>query len=126
MARKSVTTKDIPKSLELPVKKALSWLNSKQKTNYKVTGLAQPLPARDKINNSAFILHLVLCENDICTLQSIQISRSGLNWFFKIIECKDEEIPSLLDPPKGDRIGWIEKNLIKYEFILLLFYRGLW
>lgn len=31
-----------------------------------------------------------------------------------------------LDPPAGERNGWLDSVLPKAEFTVLLFYRGLW
>ena len=36
------------------------------------------------------------------------------------------DIPPLLDPPEGVRRSWLDDELAKHEFVLLLFYRGLW
>jgi len=42
------------------------------------------------------------------------------------VESATPGIPPLLDPPEGIRSTWIDEQLKKYEFIVLLYYRGLW
>jgi len=36
------------------------------------------------------------------------------------------DIPPLLDPPGGLRSKWLDAQLDKFEFVVLLYYRGLW
>jgi hypothetical protein len=38
----------------------------------------------------------------------------------------EPDIPPLLDPPVGVRREWLDRQLEQHEFVLLLFYRGLW
>ena len=41
-------------------------------------------------------------------------------------EVDDPLIPPLLDPPIGVRTGWLNAQLDKHKFVVLVFYRGLW
>ena len=43
-----------------------------------------------------------------------------------VLESEFFEVPTLLDPPVGVRRTWLDDQLTKHDFILLLFYRGLW
>ena len=50
----------------------------------------------------------------------------GDSYQFGYVVEAEPDIPPLLDPPPGIRREWLDKQLEKYEFILLLYYRGLW
>jgi len=121
-----LTRDEIPPALVPPTERALAWLNAMQRTNFKLTGLADPIVERNTSELSPFTLHLVLCDGDICTRKDIEVLQKGLDWSFVVREDEDAEIPPLLDPPKGHRTDWIDDQLKKHEFILLLFYRGRW
>jgi len=45
---------------------------------------------------------------------------------FEAIDAQDTLIPPLLDPPVGLRRAWLDGQMEKFEFVLLLFYRGRW
>ena len=50
----------------------------------------------------------------------------GDGFRFSFVEAAVRDIPPLLDPPVGVRSQWLAGQLKKHEFVLLLFYRGLW
>ena len=105
---------EIPLTLELPAEQALAWLNAKQRTNFKLTGLAEPIVERNTSEFSPFILHLVLCEGGICMRKDIEVFQKGSDRSFRVREDGDSEIPSLLDPPRGHRTDWIDDQLKKH------------
>jgi len=121
-----LTRDEIPPQLKLPAEQALVWLNATQRTNFKLTGLAHPVIEPNTTEFSPFTLHLILCDDDICTRKNIEVVQKDLDWSFRAKEDGDTEIPPLLDPPKGHRTGWIDEQLKKHDFIILLFYRGRW
>ena len=117
---------EIPPALEPAAEQALAWFNVTQGTNFKLTGLAEPVVERNTSEVSPFTLRMILCDGDICTRKDIEVFQKGLDWSFIIREDGETEIPPLLDPPKGHRTGWIDDQLKKHDFILLLYYRGRW
>ena len=69
---------------------------------------------------------LVLCDGELCSREQIRITGSDGKWEFDAVQVAAQEIPPLLDPPAGVRRTWLEARLGKFEFVLLLFYRGRW
>jgi len=51
---------------------------------------------------------------------------SAVGFEFSILDLAEPSVPALLDPPGGNRVGWLDQQLEKFEFVLLLYYRGLW
>jgi hypothetical protein len=69
---------------------------------------------------------LVLCDGEVCAREQVRITPTADGYQFKLVETGQREIPSLLDPPEGVRRQWLDSVLAKHEFVVLLFYRGLW
>ncbi len=115
---------DIPESFLAPAEAALRWINAKEGTSYELTGLAEA--PRTATFESPAELGLVLCDGDLCSREQIRITGSDGGWQFEPAEAPVAEIPPLLDPPVGVRSRWLEAQLEKFEFVLLLFYRGRW
>ena len=120
-----ITREEIPPHLESATKHALAWFNTDHGTDFELTGLAEPVVAQITPGTSPFMLSLILCDGDICARKDIEVTQGKQGWSFLVQE-NDDEIPPLLDPPKGHRSRWIDDQLEKHDFILLLFYRGRW
>lgn len=117
---------DIPDALRAPAAAALEWINNTQNQRYQLTGVVDcqepiTLDAAEGIE-----LGLVLCDGEICARQQVRIAPTADGYHFKLVETGQREIPSLLDPPEGVRRQWLDSVLAKHEFVVLLFYRGLW
>jgi len=121
-----LTREEIPPDLEPTAERALAWLNADQGTDFTLTGLAEPIVEQITPDTSPVTLNLILCDGDICARKDIEVSQKKQGWSFTMRENEDSEIPPLLDPPKGHRTAWIDDQLKKHDFILLLFYRGRW
>ena len=78
-----LTLDEIPPALEPPAEQALAWLNATHRTNFKLTGLADPIVERNTSEVSPFTLHLVLCDGDICTRKDIEVFQKGLDYIVK-------------------------------------------
>ncbi|MEL0048711.1 MAG: hypothetical protein VW867_08700, partial [Gammaproteobacteria bacterium] len=76
--------------------------------------------------DAPFEVGLVLCDGEICAREQIHIIPDGGAYQFKFADEAEPDIPPLLDPPVGVRREWLDKQLEKHEFVLLLYYRGLW
>ena len=115
---------EIPELLRSPALAGVKWINEKFNTAYELTGLVGA--ERIKDINQSFELGLVLCDGEICTREQILFKPSAEGYILEQLETATANIPPLLDPPVEVRSSWIEKQLKKYEFIVLLYYRGLW
>ena len=115
---------DIPEHLGPATQAALAWINHEREANYSLTGM---IGAGDLEHADApFDVGLVLCDGEICAREQIHIIPDGDAYQFKFADEAEPDIPPLLDPPEGVRREWLDKQLAKYEFVLLLYYRGLW
>ena len=53
----------------------------------------------------SYELGLVLCNGEICTREQIRVEPAGDKFLFSFADAKEREIPPLLDPPEGLRMG---------------------
>ena len=117
---------DIPLHLQPAANAALAWMNQKDHANYKLTGLIDPDLAwrpRDEVPTD---MALVLCDDGACSRQAVRIQWQGETFNIAAIDAEDSLIPPHLDPPANTRKGWLEGQLQKHEFTVLVFYRGFW
>ena len=117
---------DIPESLQGPVAGALQWVNSQENASFELTGLLDADAAEGTTANEPFELGLVLCDGEICDRQQILFTPADNGYSYSYVAEGERDIPELLDPPAGVRASWLDDVLKKHEFVLLLFYRGLW
>ncbi|NKB99384.1 MAG: hypothetical protein GKR90_12940 [Pseudomonadales bacterium] len=116
----------IPSRLEARVTAAVAWVNKERGHQFEVTGLVDVETALGRRDDEAIQLGLVLCDGELCTREQVQIEPLESGFRFSFAEVAEREIPPLLDPPEGVRSKWLDSVLEKHEFVLLLFYRGLW
>ena len=117
------TTADIPQEFAAPAQAALAWFNERENTRFELTGIADaPLHA----DADDFELGLVMCDGEICAREQIRIENTPAGFRFEQLDAPQAVIPPLLDPPPGLRRTWLSEQLEKFDFILLLFYRGRW
>ena len=117
---------DIPEVLQAPSKAALKWLNDTHHTEFELTGVVDYEVAIEQGLSQPFEIGLVLCDGEICKREQVQITPEDHGYTIRLGPAVEREIPSLLDPPPGVRSSWLERQLEKYDFVVLLFYRGLW
>jgi len=117
---------NIPTALRAPAEAALAWVNKTQQHTYELTGLVDYEQALSAKSGEGYELGLVFCDGDICAREQLRVQPIGDGYFFSTVEAPSHDIPALLDPPEGVRCEWLEGVLKKHEFVLLLFYRGLW
>ena len=115
---------DIPDHLRGPVDAAVDWINSSFAANFEVTGLADKKVPHDLTRD--FELGIVLCDGEICERKQVAFEPTEGGYNFAMNDSAEAEIPPLLDPPSGNRVGWLGEQLEKFDFVLLLYYRGLW
>ena len=117
---------DIPASLRPQAEAAVSWINETQERSYELTGLVDYEQALRAEAGEGYELGLILCDGEICAREQIRVGPSGDGFQFSFVDAAEREIPPLLDPPEGVRSGWLEAEMARHKFLVLLFYRGLW
>ncbi|MEM6999647.1 MAG: hypothetical protein AAF529_02600 [Pseudomonadota bacterium] len=114
---------------------AVAWLNTQQHAQFELTGLAEaPSGALSEGLDLGLGLELglVLCDGEICTREQVRVRSAAGRFEFEHLApaaapaTGASAVPALLDPPQGLRKKWLDTQLAKYEFILLLYYRGRW
>ena len=115
---------DIPDHLKPAAQAALSWINDARASDYSLTGLVDA----DDIATvgEPFEFGLVLCDGEICAREQVRVVPDGDAFHFDFVDESEPEIPPRLDPPVGVRREWLDRQLEQHEFVVLLFYRGLW
>ncbi len=117
---------DIPERLQVPVAAALKWFNASRNSRFEVSGVVDFEDALSASSLESFEFGLVLCDGEICDKAQIRCLPHGDAFNFSLVEGRLGDIPALLDPPNGVRANWLDQVLEKHEFVVLLFYRGLW
>ena len=115
---------NIPDHLVPAAQAALLWINNARASEYSLTGLVDA----DNIETAGepFELGLVLCDGEICAREQVRVFPDGDAFHFDFADESEPDIPPLLDPPVGVRRDWLDRQLEKFEFVLLLYYRGMW
>ncbi len=117
---------EIPSELKPAAEAALAWINQEHGAQFKLTGLVDADKAMGRKTGQPIELGLVLCEGDLCLREQVRVEAKGQGFEVSAIEAETLVIPPHLDPPFGVRQSWLDDQLGKYAFIVLLFYRGLW
>lgn len=117
---------EIPTELKPAAESALAWINRERHARFKLTGLVDPDKAMCRREGEPIELGLVLCEGDLCRREQVRLEAKGDGFEVSAIEAGTSVIPPRLDPPLGVRQSWLDDQLGKHAFIVLLFYRGLW
>ena len=120
------STNEIPESLREPAEAALAWINSTRAQPSELTGLVDYESALKATPGESFEMGLVLCDGTICGREQVRLTPVDDSYQFDLVAAAPREIPTLLDPPVGVRARWLDSVLAKHEFVVLLFYRGLW
>lgn len=116
---------EIPEALRPEVDSALSWLNAEQGARFHVTGVVDPEVAL-RSGGAPHDLTLILCEGDRCVREQVRVQpRAGR---FEISRAAGDRVdpPAEIDPRPGVRAGWLEAELARHAFVVLVFYRGFW
>lgn len=117
---------DIPGQLAPQITAAVDWINHQRTQAFEVTGLVDYEQALAAKPGESIALGLVLCDGEICAREQVLIEPAKDGFQCGFVDIAEREIPPLLDPPAGIRSTWLDNVLEKHEFVLLLFYRGLW
>ncbi|MCH2171983.1 hypothetical protein MK489_14450 [Myxococcota bacterium] len=117
---------EIPPELKPAAEAALAWVNEKRGAQFEVTGLVNADLALDAYPDQEMELGLVLCDGDICLREQVLVQITGEEFRITSAKLGEGGIPPELDPPSGVRKGWLDDQLQKHAFTVLVFYRGFW
>ncbi len=115
-----------PRELQAASEAALEWINATHGSCYEITGVIDAEDTVARAREGSFELGLVLCDGDVCAREQVVVERSAVGFRVSAAHVDDPLIPPLLDPPIGVRTGWLNAQLDKHKFVVLVFYRGLW
>ena len=114
---------DIPQELRPAAEAALAWVNRERGARFKLTGLVD---VDEAVGGNGGEMGLVLCQDEVCIREQVRVERAGDGYRVSAVEAAPSSIPPLLDPPVGVRRDWLDRQLDRHAFVVLLFYRGLW
>lgn len=117
---------DIPLALRPAADAALAWINRERGAQFKLTGLVDAEEALARPPGEPMEFGVVLCEDDRCLREQVRVVPEADGFSVSAVDTGEAAIPALLDPPPGVRSTWLDEQLAKHSFILLLFYRGRW
>lgn len=117
---------EIPAHLQPAADAALAWINAQRDAQFKLTGLVDPDLDWRPDDGEPTKLGLVLCENEMCAREQVRIQKHGDQFQVAAAETVDTLIPPHLDPPAGVRENWLDEQMSKHGFIVIVFYRGFW
>lgn len=123
---------DIPDSLRAEAEAAVAWLNAERGADFHLTGLVDPEEAarrREDGGTGPVELGLILCQDEACVRERVSVQPLGGDRYeFAAIEASGGAVdpPPLEDPPSGVRAGWLDEQLSRHAFVVLVFYRGFW
>ena len=121
----------VPAHLVEQAEAARAWFAQDQSSEFKITGIVDPVDS--PVEGKSRELQLILCGfqngQDVCLRERFQVTPSASG--FDVRHIVDNAIAPgspapLLDPPPGVRETWLDKVRSQYDFVVLVFYRGLW
>jgi len=117
---------EIPLELRPAAESALAWINRERGAQFKLTGLVDPNTARDRDASQPIELDMVLCDGDQCLREQVRVQAQDRGFQVSAIESDHAVIPPHFDPPVGVRRSWLDDQLARHAFIVMVFYRGFW
>lgn len=119
-------SEEIPTELQAASEAALEWINATRESHFEITGVIDADDTVARARAGSFELGLVLCDGDVCAREQVVVERAAEGFRVSAADVDDPLTPPLLDPPIGVRAGWLNAQLNKHKFVVLVFYRGLW
>ena len=116
----------VPEALKPEVDAALAWLNGERGAQFTVTGIVDPEQTLAQSEDGVRDLSLVLCQGDLCVREQLRVERGSAGIECRLADVVSDDPPPLLDPREGMRSVWIDEQLAKHAFVVLVFYRGFW
>jgi hypothetical protein len=115
---------EIPAGLRPAAEAALAWINRERDARFELTGLVPPDDGVE--DDQPLELGLVLCDGEVCVREQVSVQTHDEGFQVRLLDNPDVVIPPHLDPPAGVRESWLESQLARNPFIVLVFYRGFW
>jgi len=118
----------VPEHLGDQANAALAWFSNYKGADFKITGIIEEEPGA--LSGPTNDLQLILCGTldgqDVCLREAFRVTDDH-----QVTHIPENDRPAgspapELDPPEGIRKGWLDQVLADSEFVVLLFYRGLW
>ena len=128
-------TSEIPEALRPEATAGLTWLNERGGAPYSLTAIVEPdATIADREKGDPYELGLVVCQEDRCLREQVAVRRVGTGFEFSLVDSPPTsgrtdgklDPPAELDPPPGARTSWLDEQLEKHAFVVILFYRGFW
>ena len=121
------TDNSIPESIAPVANSALRWINDEQGNNFELTGVVD-YPSASQHQIQVKPTSWAWCCATVKYALANKLRWSSMRGSLRLAGLRrgHGDIPPLLDPPVGLRASWLDEQLAKFEFILLLFYRGRW
>jgi hypothetical protein len=119
----------IPDVLKADAEAAVAWLNAERGADFHLTGLIDPehaVSTRAADADAALDLGLVLCQDEQCRRERVRIEPNGDGFRVSSLEESVASTDPTTDPPAGVRSGWLDEQLSRHAFVVLVFYRGFW
>ncbi len=122
---------EIPRELRADVDAAVAWLNRERGHAFEVTGLVDPVDAVALRTRNGpgepMDLGLILCDGDLCVREQVRVTRTNGEVHVTLADgALSQDPPAELDPLPGGRSAWFDEQLAGCEFLVLVFYRGVW
>ena len=116
---------EISGELQPEVDAALAWINAEQGRSFRLSGVVDPEIA-ERAGGVPHALSLILCDGDLCVREDVRVAAAAGGFEIRALDLAREDPPAELDPLPGVRTGWLEAELAKHAFVVLVFYRGFW
>ena len=117
---------EVPIALQPAVDAALAWVRQNRGESFELTGLVDPQDALAKSPGDPVELGLVLCDGEAFVRTQLGVRPDETGFQVTPLEGDGHIIPPELDPPAGIRTGWLDAELARHAFVVVLFYRGFW
>ena len=113
----------VPTEYASAARAALTTINSARSASFYITGFIRD-DAHEDHDDLEF--GLILCDGEHCIRENVRVARVEDDLRVSIVDPDAALVPPHLDPPAGLRDTWIDEQLSRFRFIVLLFYRGRW
>lgn len=118
----------VPEHLGAKANAALAWFSSHKSAEFKITGIIEEEPGA--LSGPTDDLQLILCGTldgqDVCLREAFRVTNDHQVTYMPEEDIVTGSPAPELDPPEGTRKGSLDRVLADSEFVVLLFYRGLW
>ena len=123
---------EVPDHLGPQAEAARAWFAREKASEFKITGFVDG-DDDGRLSAESQDFELILCGElageAVCLKERFVVTRAASGYEVSHAADPDPAVGSpapALDPPVGTRLGWLDDAVLDREFVVLLFYRGLW